>query len=64
MLLYFWMKIIYAHANNLLLFDPDIFWIKKNAKERVNVVLHEWPLKISSSSIQRKGFINPIPGTH
>lgn len=55
MLLYFWMKIIYAHANNLLLYDPDIFWIKKNAKERVNAVLHEWPLKISSSIHTEKG---------
>ena len=36
------MKIIYAHANNLLLHDLDIFWIKKNVKGRVNVVLHEW----------------------
>lgn len=34
MLLYFWMKIIYAHANNLLLYDPDIFWIKRMPKSQ------------------------------
>lgn len=63
MLLYFWMKIIYAHANNLLLYDPDIFWIKKNAKESMWFYMNDlW--KSVVQSIQRKAFINPIPGTH